>query len=127
MRGGVVVRVENALFFVAADIARKVVPLPELARVPGAPPELRGVALVDGTMIPVIDLSREPRIALTTPSRPMLVCSLLGESFGLMGMDIVASGRFESATEGVRFEESVARDLDVAAAIARVREGVWAV
>jgi hypothetical protein len=123
VRGGVVVRIEDTPFFVAADVARKVVPLPDLARMPGAPPELRGVALVDGVMIPVIDVSRERG----SSPRSMLVCCILGETVGLMGIDIVASGRFESEKEGVRFQGNVARDLDVAAAIARVREGLWAV
>jgi len=124
MRGGVVVRMGEETFFVPAEIASKVVPLPDVARMPGAPAELQGVALVDGAMIPVLAIGREmPRGA----RRPMLVCTVLGEKVGLVGMEIVASGRFESAPDGVECNGVVARELDVAAAIARVREGRWAV
>src|SRR5687767_1083617 len=54
--GGVMFRVAEELFFLPAEVAIKVMPVPEIAIVPGAPIELRGIALVDGDMIAVVEL-----------------------------------------------------------------------
>ena len=110
--------------------------MPEMAGVPGGPPELRGVALVDGNMIPVVDAFEEPLERLERSAIPaqgheqaMLVCAVLGETLGLVGIDVVATGRFEpgeSAGE-VKLGDETARTFDVAALVARIREGRWAV
>ncbi|MCW5837689.1 MAG: chemotaxis protein CheW [Labilithrix sp.] len=124
--GGVVFRAGEELFFLPASIAMKISPIPEMARVPGGPLELRGVALVGGVMIPVVDVVEGPDAG---PAGAMLVCAVLGESVGLVGIEVVATGRFE-AGEGpgeVKFGDETARTFDVAAVIARVREGRWAV
>lgn len=124
-RGGVVFRVGEELFFLPASIAMKIIPAPSIARMPGSPRELRGVALVDGNMIPVVDVAAAGPLRL---GAPMLVCTVLGEQVGLLGMDIVATGRFDVDGSGeVRAHGKVARAFDVAAVIARVREGRWAV
>ena len=47
MTGAVVFRAGEDLHFLPADIAIKVMPMPDVARVPGGPPELVGVGLVD--------------------------------------------------------------------------------
>ncbi|MBX3197748.1 MAG: hypothetical protein KF894_06360 [Labilithrix sp.] len=124
--GGVVFRAGEALFFLPASIAMKVSPIPEMARVPGGPLELRGVALVGGAMIPVVDVVEGPGVA---PSGAMLVCAVLGESVGLVGIDVVATGRFDPGERPgeVKHDGETARTFDVAAVIARVREGRWAV
>jgi hypothetical protein len=125
--GGIVFRVAGELWFLPATIAIKVLPVPEMATMPGAPPELRGVALVDGDMIPIVDVVEEPRASVCGA---MLVCAVLGESVGLVGIEIVATGRFQAAdhTEmAVKHDGEIARAFDVAAVIARVREGRWAV
>lgn len=152
--GGVIFRVAGELVFLPASIAMKVMPMPEIASVPGGPSELRGVALVDGNMIPVIDLgdpvsSRLPPISSRTREAggfpgmvgAMLVCVVLGEAVGLVGIEIVETGRFE-AVHGrsadphlpgetpaieVRHGAETARSFDLTGAIARVREGRWAV
>ncbi len=126
MPGGVVFQIETELFFLSAEIARKVMPIPEIARVPGGPPELRGVALVDGDMIPVVDVGD----AGTRPSGSgaMLVCTVLGEKVGLVGLDVLATGSFELAPPGrLKYEGRVAHGFDVVEVIASVREGRWAV
>lgn len=135
--GGVVFRVGGELWFLPASIAMKVMPIPEMARVPGGPLELRGVALVDGDMIPVVDAlapgpeeRAEPEAVLLEPRRQaMLVCAVLGETLGLVGIDVVATGRFEPGELAgeVKLGDETARTFDVAALIARVREGRWAV
>jgi hypothetical protein len=59
----------------------------------------------------------------------MLVCAVLGESVGLVGLEVVATGRFESGERAgeVKNGTETARTFDVAAVIAGVREGRWAV
>jgi chemotaxis signal transduction protein len=109
MSGGVVFRTsQDALCFLPATIAIKVLAIPDLARVPGAPPDLLGVALVDGDMVPVV--------AIGHARSAMIVCSYLGERLGLVGMEIVTAGRIE-AGEGKLF--------DVASVIAKLRDARW--
>lgn len=140
LHGGVLFRVDGALFFLPASIAMKLLPIPELATVPGGPVELRGVALVEGDMIPVVEASEEAtiseradraRMRQTRGDLPgaMLVCAVLGERVGIVGIEVVATGRFEAdATTGELIHGGeVAHSFDVAGIITRVREGRWAV
>ena len=140
MIAGVVFRVGDRHHFLPAAVAQKVMSMPEVARMPGGPPELRGVALVDGNMIPIVDVNpleappsslrdlRQPRELRTPSSKAMLVALVLGEPVGLVGLDVVATGSFES-DDGIsaRWGDAHARPFDVVEAIARVREGLWAV
>jgi chemotaxis signal transduction protein len=137
MTGGVVFRVAQAQFFLPATVAIKVLPMPVVARVPGAPPELVGIALVEGETVPVVALgeldgrgSRRP--AATSRSRadnrPMLVCTYVGERIGLVGLEIVATGHFDASDpESVVHDGIPAALFDVGAVVARLREGRWAV
>lgn len=81
--GGVVFRASGELYFLPASVAVKVVPVPEIARVPGAPAELEGVALVDGQIVPVVAASGARERIDQAGKAPevrgaMLVCSYLG-------------------------------------------------
>jgi chemotaxis signal transduction protein len=136
MTGGVVFRVADALFFLPASIAGKVLPMPGVARVPGAPEELVGVALVEGEMVPVVAVgelgSRGPRRSKSdrprADNRPMLVCTYLGERIGLVGLEIVATGVFDvPGGERVVHAGAEVPPFDVAAVVSRLREGRWAV
>lgn len=95
MHGGVVFRrsapgTSPGLAFLPATIAMKVMPIPAIGAMPGAPPELHGVALVDGDMIAIVK-------AGTLAGDAMLVCAVLGEQVGLVGVEVVATGKFEAA------------------------------
>jgi chemotaxis signal transduction protein len=136
--GGVVFRVADAQFFLPASVASKVLPMPGVATVPGAPVDLVGVALVEGEMVPVVAIgeldgrgSRRPKKATHRPradNRPMLVCTYLGERVGLVGLEIVATGLFEAAdAEHVEHAGAPAPLFDVGTVIAHLREGRWAV
>jgi chemotaxis signal transduction protein len=128
-------RVGAELYFLPASIALKVMPTPSFACVPGGPPELCGVALVDGVMIPVVDVScagsaggKGRGRAPARGAEPMLVCSVLGEGVGLVGVEVLATGFFDVAETGeVQLAGEPARSFDVTGLIARVREGRWAV
>ena len=44
-QGGVVFRVKSELFFLPATVAQRVVPVPQIGRIPSAPPEARGMRI----------------------------------------------------------------------------------
>lgn len=119
MQGGVVFRVGVELMFLPATVATRIASVPSIGRVPGAPPDLVGLALVDGAMIPVVSVG--------SPRSSMLVVSYLGERLGVVGIDVVSTGRFETVHDHVVHEGEHARLFDVSAIIARVRDTRWAV
>ena len=136
MTGGVLFRVAERLFFLPAAIATKVLPMPRVARVPGAPAALVGVALVEGEMVPVVAIGDlDARGSRRPPSgdrpradnRPMLVCSYLGERVGLVGRESVATGRCSAEGEAVTHEGVAAEPFDVGAVFSGLREHRWAV
>ncbi len=137
MTGGVLFRVAAELYFLPATIASRVLPMPVVARVPGGPAELVGVALVEGEMVPIVALApidtRGPRRQTTADrpradNRPMLVCTYLGERVGLVGLEIIATGRFQTADpEHVTHGGATAALFDVGAVFSRLREARWAV
>ena len=130
--GGVLFRVDGALFFLPASTATKVLPMPNVARVAGGPNLLVGIALVDGETLPVVavtDLDARgsrrppPPDGVRADNRPLLVCTVAGEKVGLVGLSIVKTGRFESPEH----EGETATLFDVPAVIAKLREHRWAV
>ncbi len=123
-RGGVLLRVDGALQFVPASIAVRVAPPPRVSPVPGAPPDLLGIALYEGMVIPVI--------AIGSARAGMMICQHAGELLGLVGGEVVKSGSFDSAPDRPDFiehEGQSAAPLDVTAIYARVqaaaRPGRW--
>ena len=137
LTGGVIFRVADARYFLPAAVACKVLPMPGVARVPGAPTDLVGVALVEGEMVPVVAIgeldARGSRRPPTTSrpradNRPMLVCFVHGERVGLVGLEILATGFFPPAEpEGVMHGDVAVPLFDVGAVVARLRESRWAV
>lgn len=145
--GGVIFRVEGPLrdpeddvagsFFLPASVAAKVLSVPEVARLPGGPEDLVGIALVDGEIIPVVAVGdfhlsgarRALAMAATRPDpRPMLVCSYLGERVGLVGVEIVATGRFVTTDdEHIVHDGKRAAFFDLPGLFGRLAGGRWAV
>jgi chemotaxis signal transduction protein len=119
MQGGVVFRVANELFFLPATVAQRIVPVPKMGRIPGAPPDLCGLALVDGEMIPVV--------AVAGPRTAMLVVQYLGERIGVVGVHVLATGRFETRHDHVVHAGEHARLFDMSAVVARIRDTRWVV
>jgi hypothetical protein len=120
--GGVVVETDAGLFFVPASVALKFVAMPpKVLTVPDAPPGLLGVALIDGTVIPVVAVG---------PARDtMLVCTHLGEPIGLVGHTVVASGTFEPAQDlpgSVRCKAGIAKTMDLSSLAASLSKNAWA-
>jgi hypothetical protein len=118
-QGGVVFRVSAELFYLPATVAQRVAPVPKMGRIPSAPPDLCGLALVDGEMIPIV--------ALSSSRTAMLVVAYLGERLGIVGIDVLATGRFETQHDRVLYQGEHARLFDVSAVVARVRDTRWVV
>jgi chemotaxis signal transduction protein len=108
-KGGVVLRVGERKAFIPASVALRVAQLPQLARVAGAPPELLGVALYEGAVLPVI--------AIGEARDRMVVCEHHGELLGLVGGVVLRSG--------IVAEEEASDALDIAGLYARIQTGGW--
>jgi chemotaxis signal transduction protein len=117
-RGGIVLRVDQALYFVPASAALRIAPAPRVTLVPGGPPDLVGIAMLEGTIVPVVSIG---------PARAeMVVCQHAGEPVGLIGAEVVRTGVFEVSEgrpEAVVHEGQSVRPLDVATIYARVQAG----
>jgi hypothetical protein len=117
-RGGVVLRVDGELRFVAAPTALRVAPAPRTTPVPGSPPELVGIAVHEGHVVPVV--------AVGTLRGEMLVCQHAGELVGIVGGEVVRTGVFDVVPDRPDLVEvggEHARPLDIAAVYARVQAG----
>jgi chemotaxis signal transduction protein len=124
-RGGVIVRIDGVLHFVPASVAVRIAPPPRVTSVPGAPPDLLGIAPYEGTTVPVI--------AIGSARREMVVCQHAGELVGLVGGEVLQTGSFDSLPgrpEAVDFEGERVQVVDLSAIYARVqasaRPGRWA-
>jgi chemotaxis signal transduction protein len=117
-RGGVVLRVAGELRFVSVPAALRVAPAPRLTSVPGAPPELVGIAVHEGSVVPVV--------AVGEARGDMVVCQHAGELVGIIGGEVVRTGSFEVVAdrpELVLVDGERARPLDIAAVYARIQAG----
>jgi chemotaxis signal transduction protein len=88
-RGGAVLRVDGALVFLPAATAATVTRLGKVTRVAGAPPEVLGIVMHEGQVVPVVALGR---IRDAKPGVTMIVCKYLGEPIGLIGGEVVEAG-----------------------------------
>jgi hypothetical protein len=117
-RGGLVLRVDGELRFLPAALAARVAAAPRVTSVPGAPPDLLGIAMHEGTILPVV--------AIGAVRGEMVVCQYAGELVGLLGGEVVRAGRFpafEGHADVVDVDGERARQLDVGALYARVQTG----
>ena len=117
-RGGIVFLVEGRPLFLGADLAVKLTPRPQIARLPGAPPGLLGLALSEGAILPLLELG---------PVRAtMIICVHRGEPVGLLGAEEIQSGVFPAADAGavIAFGKTVP-PLDLEELYARVHTATW--
>jgi hypothetical protein len=117
-KGGLVFRASSRRYFLAAEFAVKVVPYPQVVRLPGAPPGLLGLALSEGVIVPIIELG---------PARTaMIVCVHRDEAIGLVGVADIVSGMFASdGGTGVLVSSELVTPLDVEAIYERVHGASW--
>jgi chemotaxis signal transduction protein len=117
-RGGLVLRVDGELRFVPATVALSVAPSVRVTAVPGAPPDLLGIAMHEGAVVPVV--------AIGAARGEMVVCQHAGELVGLVGGEVVRTGRFDSVADRadmVLVDGERVRLLDLTAVYARVQTG----
>ncbi len=117
-RGGIVLDAQGALHFIPASMAIHIAPSPRITAIPGGPPELVGVAMHEGTIVPVVAIG---------PARgEMIVCQHAGETLGVIGGRVVRSGLFPvvpDRAELVEHEGKLVKPLDLAHIYARVQTG----
>jgi hypothetical protein len=123
-RGGILLRVDGALFFLSSSVTLRVAPAPRVTPVPGGPPDLVGVAMNEGTIMPVVSIG--------SIHAEMIVCQHAGEPVGLVGAEVVRAGLFAvppDRPESVDHQGQFVPPLDVTAIYARVqaaaRPGRW--
>ncbi len=90
-QGGLLLRVNGELQSLSTSVVVRVVALPPVTAVPGSPPDLLGIALHEGVIVPVIAIG---------PTRDALViCEHAGELVGLVGGEVVEAGTFDAALD----------------------------
>ena len=117
-RGGVVLRVEGTLYFVPTSIAVHIAPMPRVTAIPGGPSHLAGVAIHEGTIVPVVSIG--------SARAEMVVCQHAGELLGVIGARVERTGLFDAVPdrpELVRHEGQPVRPLDLATIYARIQAG----
>ena len=126
--GGAIVSVGDRHYVLAEENVLRVVPCPPVQRVPGAPPELLGIALDGGEVVPVVALAT---MGPEQPVGPLLVCRSMGELLGLCGLTVVETGFFVaaptlSAPGAVMWRGEVVDPLDLVSLLEHVQPGTWA-
>ncbi len=123
-RAGLLLRVDGALRFVPADVALRVGPQPRVTPVPGAPPDLLGIAMHEGAIVPVVAVGSEVG--------EMIVCQCAGEVVGVVGAEIVRTGLFDVGADRpdtIENEGETVDTLDLTAIYERLqsaaRPGRW--
>lgn len=111
-RGGILVRVDGELRFLPVAHAVRISSPPRITPVPGSPETLLGVTLYEGLIVPVLSIG--------SARGEMIVCQHAGEVLGLVGGEILQTGTFDAAGDGVTVGDGPARALDLSAIYARV-------
>jgi hypothetical protein len=104
--------------YVRAALAVRVAPTPPLTRVPGAPPELLGVVLHEGIVVPVLSVG--------AARRDMIVCVWEGELVAFVGAEEFETGVFEPSAGAAHVVEHRGRryvELDVVGLCSAVAQG----
>ena len=109
-RAGLLVRHGERLAFLPASVARGLLPLPHLTRIPWDSVEM---ALVAGEVVPVLSLG--------DPSPELLLCELDGQSLALSGLTAVRVGFWPASGSGVSVDGVNVPALDLNAALSQFR------
>lgn len=133
VRGGVLLRAtgrgKDELFFVPADVVRRVVVVNAISKVEGLHPPAHGVALIDGEVVVVLSPSMSSHPLSTNGGRTMaLLCEVATSRIALCGHRVEATGLFLEEREGfVQTNDSneLAAIVDVAALYRKAEEAAW--
>lgn len=117
-RSGVVVRADGTTSFLPALVVARIVSPPPIGRLPGAPPELAGVAQTENEIVPVVDLRD------ASSGGVFVVCSYMGEPIGILVSEVVSVGHFDVDTEhpeAVIVGDARVKPLDLGRLFARLQ------
>jgi hypothetical protein len=117
-RGGVVLDAEGTWHFIPASMTLHIGPTPRITAIPGGPPELVGVAIHEGTIVPVVSIG--------AARGEMVVCQHAGETLGVIGARVVRAGLFAvvpDRAELVQHDGRLVKPLDLGTIYARVQTG----
>jgi hypothetical protein len=109
-RAGLLVRRGGELAFLPASVARWLVPLPRLTKIPWDSAEM---ALVGGEVVAVLVLGEA--------SGELLVCELDGQAVALSGLSADRVGFWPASESGVSVDGVTVPTLDLSEALARFR------
>jgi hypothetical protein len=112
---GVVVSLDEKLYFVPAEMAGSIVQRPVVTRVPGTH---IGMALIGGRVVTVIDVG--PR------REELLLCEVEGEPLALSGLSVCGSGFYSLEGDQVRVDDQLVPGFDVKAALLEAELELWA-
>jgi hypothetical protein len=107
-RAGLLVRRGGERLFIPAEVARHLVPLPRLSRVPWDHAQM---ALVRGEVVAVV--------ALGEPSNELVICEIRGQTVALSGLCAERAGFWPAASHGVQVDDQDVPELDLASALAQ--------
>jgi len=105
-RAGLLVRRGPERLFIPANVARYLVPMPRLSRVPWDSAQM---ALVGGDVVAVVELGE--------PSGLLVLCEHSGHSVALSGLVADSVGFWPASGNGVRVDDAEIPMLDLAAAL----------
>lgn len=114
---GVVVGRGDGLSFIPAEAAVRIVPRPEITRVPGV--EI-GMALIGGRVVAVIELGKR--------KGELLLCDVGGETIALSGLQVRSAGFFDVAdgeAGAVVVDGQRVAWLNVASELSRAERTMW--
>jgi chemotaxis signal transduction protein len=119
-RACVVVRADTRLHFLPALVVARIVPVPPMGRVPGAPRELAGVAQTEGEIVPIVDLREAP----SKSTGVLLVCAYMAEPIGVVVAEVIGVGHYDvdpEMPEAILVGDAQVRPLDLAKLYARLQ------
>ena len=107
-RAGLLVKRDGERLFLAASIARHLVPLPRLTKLPWDSAQM---ALVGGEVVAVLELA--------PPSSVLVLCEHDGQALALSGLNAEQVGFWPASEAGVQVDGVHVEALDLSAALAQ--------
>jgi len=107
-RAGLLVRRAGELSFLPASVAKSLVPLPRLSRIPWDSAQM---ALVGGDVVAVLELGE--------PCGVLVLCEIDGQTLGLSGLSAERAGLWPESGMGVSVDGAEVPALDLGALLAQ--------
>ncbi len=109
-RAGLLVRRGGELSFLSASVAKRLVPLPQLSKLPW---DSAKMALVGGDVVAVLELGE--------PSGLLVLCEVEGQALALSGLSAERVGSWTESGSGVTVDGTEVPALDLDAVLTQFR------